>query len=87
MPFGMRLIGTISLATMPMFTRHVCAARLLRTWLGAPILSAAPPAFLAWAAPVAREAPRRNETVGSGRERTIPLPAASVIRLLFDFMV
>ncbi len=49
MPFGMRLIGALSLATMAVFTWSVCEGRLSQLWPAAPILSAASLASFAWA--------------------------------------
>jgi protein-S-isoprenylcysteine O-methyltransferase Ste14 len=48
MPFGMRLIGAVSLATMAVFTWSVCTERLSQFWLVAPILSAASLASFTW---------------------------------------
>ena len=85
MPFGMRLIGAISPATMPVFTWPVCAARLLRTGPMAPVLSAASLASSASTLHAASDALHRNEIVDPSDERTIPLLAASIPPLLFNF--
>ena len=56
MPFGMRVIGTTSLATMAVFTWSVCMGQLSRVWLVTPILSAASLASFAWAVHATRDA-------------------------------
>ena len=56
MPFGMRLIGAVSLATMATFTWFVCTAQPSRLWPVAPILSAASLASFAWAVYATRTA-------------------------------
>ena len=48
MPFGMRLIGAVSLATMAVFIWSVCTMPLSRLWPAAPILSAASLASFVW---------------------------------------
>ena len=48
MPFGMRLIGAISLATMAIFSWSVCTTRLSSLWPVTPVLSAMSLACFAW---------------------------------------
>ena len=49
MPFGMRVIGTTSLAAMAVFTWSVCTEQLSQAWPVTPILSATSLASFAWA--------------------------------------
>ncbi len=56
MPFGMRMIGAASLATMAVFTWSVCTAQLSPVWPVTPILSAASLASFAWAVHATRNA-------------------------------
>lgn len=55
MPFGMRLIGAISLASMTVFTWSVCTMRLSPLWPVAPTLSATSLASFIWAVRATRE--------------------------------
>ena len=56
MPFGMRLIGALSLATMAAFAWSVCKGRLSQLWPVVPILSAVSLASFAWAVHATRAA-------------------------------
>lgn len=56
MPFGMRVIGATSLATMAIFAWSVCTGQLSRVWPATPVLSAASLAFFAWTVHATRDA-------------------------------